>query len=52
MKPEEHHEHHYIGDEKQPPIVTYGPVNAAMSTALNRIVRSWQSMAERWDESR
>lgn len=28
--PSEHHEHVYVGVEKQSPTVTYGPVNDAM----------------------
>jgi hypothetical protein len=47
--PEEHHEHRYIGSEKQAPIVTHGPVNDAMHAVetkirgdLSDIVRSWE----------
>jgi len=28
--PTEHHEHRYVGSEKQAPFVTHGPVNDAM----------------------
>ncbi len=39
--PEEHHEHRYVGDEKQPPTVTHGPVNDAMHAAILACRASW-----------
>jgi hypothetical protein len=44
---DEHHEHRYVGSDKQPPIVSYGPPNDAMHakllTSWSDIVRSWES---------
>jgi hypothetical protein len=47
--PEEHHEHRYVGAEKQPPIVTYGPVNDAMHEALLTLRRSWPAIVRSWE---
>jgi hypothetical protein len=51
-QPEEHHEHIYIGGEKQPPIVTHGPVNEAMRAAEIKLVRGFSDIVDAWDASR
>jgi hypothetical protein len=40
----EHHEHRYIGSEKQPPIVTHGPVNEAMHAAEVKLRGGWRDI--------
>ena len=45
---DEHHEHRYIGPDKQPPTVESGPVNEAMVRALDRIQRNWRAYVEEW----
>jgi len=47
---DEHHEHRYVGSDKQTPIVSHGPPNEAMHaaeikllTSLSDIVRSWEA---------
>lgn len=37
--PEEHHEHRYVGSEKQAPVVTHGPVNDAMHAVEIKLPR-------------
>jgi hypothetical protein len=49
---EEHHEHRYRGNEKRPPIVTYGPVNVAMSAADKKLRQSWEAIVRSWEKSR
>jgi hypothetical protein len=49
---EEHHEHRYVGDEKQPPIITRGPVNQAMHNALYGLIENWRAIADQWEETR
>lgn len=48
----EHHEHRYLGPEKQPPSVTHGPVNAAMHAAEVRLLRGWRDIVEEWERKR
>ena len=48
----EHHEHRYLGDEKQPPIVTRGPVNVAMNEAETRLRTTWPAIVESWERMR
>jgi len=50
--PEEHHEHHYIGEDKQPPTVTAGPVNDAMHAAIVTLRRSWADIVRSWEHTR
>jgi hypothetical protein len=50
--PQEHHEHRYIGSEKQPPIVTHGPVNEAMHAAELRVLDGWRDIVDEWDRAR
>ena len=49
--PSEHHEHAYINEEKQPPTVTYGPVNDAMHAAELRLLRDWRDIVDRWEHA-
>jgi hypothetical protein len=49
---EEHHEHSYIADTKQPPIVTNGSVNEAMSRALVQLHERWADIVAEWDQTR
>jgi hypothetical protein len=50
--PEEHHTHEYLGAEKQPPTVTYGPVNQAMHSAILALRRSWPDIVASWERTR
>jgi hypothetical protein len=50
--PEEHHEHRYVGSEKQEPIVTYGPVNDAMHDAELKLLRDWRDIVHEWENMR
>jgi hypothetical protein len=49
---EEHHEHRYVGSEKQPPAVTHGPVNDAMHTAELNLLRCWSDIVHEWENTR
>jgi hypothetical protein len=50
--PQEHHEHRYVGSEKQPPIVTHGPVNEAMHAAELKLLDGWRDIVDEWDRAR
>lgn len=50
--PEEHHEHRYIGEEKQEPTVTYGPVNDAMHAAEIKLLEGWSDIVSEWENAR
>jgi hypothetical protein len=50
--PLEHHEHRYIGPEKQPPIVTLGPVNEAMHAAEVKLRGGWRDIVRSWESTR
>lgn len=50
--PDEHHEHAYIGAEKQPPVVTVGPVNEAMHAAEAKLLRDFFVIVSTWEASR
>jgi hypothetical protein len=50
--PEEHHEHRYVGAEKQPPIVTRGPVNDAMHAVETKIRAGWSDIVRSWENTR
>jgi hypothetical protein len=50
--PEEHHEHRYIGSEKQEPIVTHGQVNDAMHAAELKLLRDWRDIVHEWENMR
>lgn len=47
--PTEHHEHRYVGDEKQPPAVTHGPVNEAMHAAEVKLLGAWSDIVHEWE---
>lgn len=47
--PSEHHEHVYVGLEKQPPTVTHGPVNDAMYAAELKLLREWRDIVQVWE---
>ena len=49
---QEHHEHRYIGADKQPPIITHGPVNQAMNAALVKLNERWADMVAEWEQTR
>jgi hypothetical protein len=46
---EEHHEHAYIGDQKQPPTITRGPVNDAMHAAEVKLIDGWSDIVMAWE---
>jgi hypothetical protein len=46
---EEHHEHRYVGDKKQDPIITHGPVNDAMYAALVKLEGGWDDIVRSWE---
>jgi hypothetical protein len=50
--PEEHHEHRYVGTEKQPPVLTHGPVNEAMHAVEIKLARSWGDIVRSWERTR
>lgn len=50
--PEEHHEHRYFGEEKQPPTVTHGPVNEALHAAILVCRASWADIVREWESTR
>jgi len=47
--PSEHHEHAYVGPEKQSPIVTHGSVNDAMHAAELKLLREWRDIVQGWE---
>lgn len=50
--PEEHHEHRYVGAEKQAPVVTLGPVNEAMRAAEVKLIGGWGDIVRSWENTR
>jgi hypothetical protein len=48
---EEHHEHRYLGNEKQPPTVIHGSVNEAMGNALEKLLNEWPALVEEWEQT-
>ncbi len=50
--PEEHHEHRYLGPDKQAPIVTYGSPNDAMSSAELKLLTGWSDIVRNWESTR
>jgi hypothetical protein len=50
--PEEHHEHRYVGIEKQRPIVVHGPVNEAMHAAETKLEAGWSDIIQSWESTR
>jgi hypothetical protein len=51
-EPNEHHEHRYVGSEKQEPIVTHGPVNDGMHAAELKLLRDWRDIVHEWENMR
>jgi hypothetical protein len=49
--PEEHHEHRYVGSEKQPPIITYGAVNDGMQAEV-KLLEGWSDIVHEWEGTR
>ena len=50
--PEEHHEHRYVGSDKQAPIVRHGPVNEAMNAAEVKLIDGWGDIVRSWENTR
>jgi hypothetical protein len=50
--PHEHHEHRYIGPEKQPPSVARGPINDAMHAAELKLLDGWRDIVDEWERTR
>jgi hypothetical protein len=50
--PDEHHEHRYVGSDKQPPIVSHGPPNGAMHAAEIKLLTSWSDIVRSWESTR
>jgi hypothetical protein len=50
--PHEHHEHRYIGLEKQPPSVARGPINDAMHAAELKLLDGWRDIVDEWEHTR
>jgi hypothetical protein len=49
--PEEHHEHRYVGPERQAPTVTNGPVNDAMHAAEVKLLGGWRDIVRSWENT-
>lgn len=49
---EEHHEHRYVGDVKQPPRIAKGPANVAMDRAMHTLITSWEEIVRAWEQTR
>ena len=49
--PEEHHEHRYVGSEKQPPITTHGAVNDGMQAEV-KLLEGWSDIVHEWEGTR
>ncbi|HYM45951.1 MAG TPA: hypothetical protein VES65_07300 [Solirubrobacteraceae bacterium] len=50
--PDEHHEHRYVGSEKQAPIVTLGPANDAMHAVEVKLRGGWSDIVRSWENTR
>jgi len=50
--PEEHHEHRYVGAEKQEPIIAQGSVNDAMHGAEVKLLGGWGDIVRSWERTR
>jgi hypothetical protein len=48
---QEHHEHRYIGSEKQPAAITHGPVNEAMHAAEVKLRLGWRDIVRSWENT-
>jgi hypothetical protein len=49
---EEHHEHRYIGSEKQAPTVTHGSINDAMHAVEIKLSGGWSDIVRSWESTR
>lgn len=49
---QEHHEHGYHGNTKQPPTITHGDVNTAMNNALVKLRTKWADIVAEWEVTR
>lgn len=50
--PEDHHEHRYVGSEKQAPTVTHGSINDAMHAVEIKLRTGWFDIVRSWDNAR
>ncbi|MEX2023573.1 MAG: hypothetical protein WD993_00690 [Thermoleophilaceae bacterium] len=48
---EEHHEHRYIGSEKQPPSIVRRSVNDAMKRAEEALLAHWRAYVDEWKQT-
>jgi hypothetical protein len=49
----DHHEHRYIGANKQDPAITHhGSINDAMGAALVKLQEQWADIVGEWDRTR
>jgi hypothetical protein len=48
---QEHHEHRYVGSEKQPPTVVHGPVNEVMHAAELKLLGGWRDIVDEWEHT-
>ena len=48
---DEHHEHHYVGDCKQAPIVSRGSTNLAMAAAMTKLRTRWSDILRAWEKT-
>ncbi len=49
--PQEHHEHRYVGSDKQPPVITHGPINEAMRAAEVKLRQGWRDIVRSWENT-
>lgn len=50
--PTEHHEHLYLGTEKQPPTTTVRTPNEGMAAAIAKIKAEWPIIIDEWEKTR
>jgi hypothetical protein len=48
----EHHDHRYVGSERQQPIISYGPETIAMGSTMVTLREQWADIVNEWDKSR
>jgi hypothetical protein len=48
---EEHHEHRYVGTDKQPPSIVRGSVNDAMKRAETALLSHWRAYVDEWRQT-
>lgn len=48
---EEHHDHGYVGSEKQDPTITHGDPNDALGAALLKLRQEWADIVRKWDKT-